>query len=225
MILNWIKNLWKALNKISPETRTLIIIFLFGYILYSQITDTTKEMIANRFQEELLSNKKAEKYSLEMSIEINRQVQLILEKDDDAFDVLLLNYHNNTQSLQGYKYLYLSCLTEAPKCLDTPLLKTQWNRIDYIYYADELFKIHSQNFVQINNIEGMKSFLPKLYRLVKASDAKAISFFTIEGHNNPIGLIVILYKDEKNHSKELPREILPNIQKLAILLDYDNIKK
>jgi len=71
----------------------------------------------------------------------------------------------------------------------------------------------------------MKSFLPKLYRLVKASDAKAISFFTIEGHNNPIGLIVILYKDEKNHSKELPREILPNIQKLAILLDYDNIKK
>jgi hypothetical protein len=24
---------------------------------------------------------------------------------------------------------------------------------------------------------------PKLYRLVKASDAKAISFFTIEGHD------------------------------------------
>jgi hypothetical protein len=27
----------------------------------------------------------------------------------------------------------------------------------------------------------MKYNLPKLYRLVKASDAKAISFFTIEG--------------------------------------------
>jgi hypothetical protein len=26
--------------------------------------------------------------------------------------------------------------------------------------------------------------LPKLYRLVKASDAKAISFFAIEGHDS-----------------------------------------
>lgn len=224
-ILTLIKNFWNTLNKISPETRTLIIIFLFGYILYSQITDSTKEMITNKFQEELLSNKKAEQYSLETSIEINRQVQLILEKDEDAFDILLLNYHNNTQSLQGYKYLYLSCLTEAPRSLDTPLLKTQWNRIDYVYYAEELFKIHNQNFVQINNIENIKTSLPKLYRLVKASDAKAISFFTIQGHTNPIGMIVVLYKEEKSTHKEFPKEILPCIQKLAILLDYENIKK
>jgi len=71
----------------------------------------------------MLHNKKAEKYSMETSIEINQQVQLIAEKDKKAFDVLLLSYHNNTQSLQGYKYLYLSCLTEAPRCLDTPLMK------------------------------------------------------------------------------------------------------
>jgi len=43
-----------------------------------------------------LHNKKAEKYSMETSVELNRQVQLIAEKDKDAFDVLLLNYHNNT---------------------------------------------------------------------------------------------------------------------------------
>jgi hypothetical protein len=60
---------------------------------------------------------------LETAIEINEQVQSIAEIDKDAFDVLLLNYHNNTQSLQGYKYLYLSCLTEAPRSLDTPTLK------------------------------------------------------------------------------------------------------
>jgi hypothetical protein len=43
--------------------------------------------------------------------------------NENAFNVLLLNYHNNTQSLQGYKYLYLSCLTEAPKTLDTPPIR------------------------------------------------------------------------------------------------------
>ena len=132
MIVRWIKNLWRILNKISPETRSLIIIFLFGYVLYSQITDTTKDYITQKFQEEVLHNKKAERYSMETSVELNRQVQLIADKDKDAFDVLLLNYHNNTQSLQGYKYLYLSCLTEAPRCLDTPLIQQQWNKIDYI---------------------------------------------------------------------------------------------
>lgn len=162
---------------------------------------------------------------MEASVDINRQVQLIAEKDEDAFDVLLLNYHNNTQSLQGYKYLYLSCLTEAPESLDTPLIGKQWNKIDYIYYADELSKIHNQSFVQIPNIEQMKYNLPKLYRLVKASDAKAISFFTIEGKNQAIGMVVILYKQEKQYDLEYPKIILPSIQKLALLLDYESIKK
>lgn len=193
--------------------------------MYSQITDTTKQYISEKFEESILQNKKAEQYSMEASVDINRQVQLIAEKDKDAFDVLLLNYHNNTQSLQGYKYLYLSCLTEAPESLDTPLIGKQWNKIDYIYYADELSKIHNQSFVQIPNIEQMKYNLPKLYRLVKASDAKAISFFTIEGKDQAIGMVIILYKQEKQYNLEYPKVILPSIQKLALLLDYESIKE
>lgn len=193
--------------------------------MYSQITDTTKQYISEKFEESILQNKQAEQYSMQASIDVNRQIQLIAEKDTDAFDVLLLNYHNNTQSLQGYKYLYLSCLTEAPESLDTPLIGKQWNKIDYIYYADELSKIHNQSFVQISNIEQMKYSLPKLYRLVKASDAKAISFFTIEGKDQAIGMVVILYKQEKQYNLEYPKVILPSIQKLALLLDYESIKK
>lgn len=225
MILNYFKQGWEIINKIHPETRSLIIIILFGWILYSQITDETNRQIYEKAEQEVLHNKKAEQYSMQTAVEINRQVQLIAEKDNDAFDVLLLNYHNNTQSLQGYKYLYLSCLTEAPRSLDTHTLKQQWNRIDYIYYADELAKIHSQSFIQFEDIEQMGKSLPKLYRLVKASDAKAISFFTIEGHNSQIGLIVLLYKEHKHYDYKYARGILPCIQRLAILLDYDKIKK
>ena len=60
------------INKLSPETRTLVIIFLFGYVLYIQIADSTKAIIKERFQEEILCNKKAENYSMETSIDINR---------------------------------------------------------------------------------------------------------------------------------------------------------
>lgn len=225
MIFKWFKRLWEFINKLRPETRSLIIILLCGYVLYSQISNEIRQQLYQKVQEEILHNKKAEKYSMETSIEVNHQVQLIADKDTDAFNVLLLNYHNNTQSLQGYKYLYLSCLTEAPKCIDTPLLKQQWNRIDYIYYADELSKIHNQSFVQIEDIEQMRTSLPKLYRLVKASDAKAISFFTVEGRDSAIGMIIIFYKECKKYNENYQRTILPCIQKLAILLDYENIEK
>ena len=224
MILNYFKQWWELLNRIHPETRSLIIIFLFGWILYSQITTETANQIAQKHNQEIIDSKKAERYSLETAIDINEQVQSIAEIDKDAFDVLLLNYHNNTQSLQGYKYLYLSCLTEAPRSLDTPTLKQQWNRLDYIYYADELYKIHSQSFVKFEDVEKMGKTLPKLYRLVKGSEAEAISFFTIEGHDNQIGLIIILYKQPKTYDYKYAGKILPHIQKLALLLDYDKNK-
>ena len=225
MILHWIKQVWEFINRIHPETRTLIIILLFGYILYSQITGETNRQMSERAKEELVESKKAEQYSINTAVEINHQVQMIAEKDEEAFDVLLLNYHNNTQSLQGYKYLYLSCLTEAPRTLDTPTLKQQWNKLDYIYYADELAKIHGQSFIQFENIDQLGKALPKLYRLVKASDAQAISFFTIEGHNSQIGLIVLLYKEHRRYDYKYAKGILPCIQRLAILLDYEKNKK
>ena len=221
MKLDWIKYLWEFINKINPETRSLIIIILFGWLMYSQITVETAKQIDEKHKQEIVDSKKAEQYSRETAIEINQQVQLIAEIDKDAFDVLLLNYHNNTQSLQGYKYLYLSCLTEAPRSLDAPTLKQQWNKLDYIYYADELAKIHSQSFVKFENIDNMKRSLPKLYRLVNASEAEAISFFTIEGHDSQIGLIIMFYKEPKKYDYKYAGLILPHIQKLALLLDYD----
>ena len=221
MKLNWIKYLWELINKINPETRSLIIIILFGWLMYSQITVETAKQIDEKQKQEIVNSKKAEQYSRDTAIEIDQQVQLIAEIDKDAFDVLLLNYHNNTQSLQGYKYLYLSCLTEAPRSLDAPTLKQQWIKLDYIYYADELAKIHSQSFVKFENIDNMKVSLPKLYRLVNASEAKAISFFTLEGHDSQIGLIILFYKESKTYDYKYAGSILPHIQKLALLLDYD----
>ena len=225
MNLNWIKYLWRIIDKIHPETKSLVIIILFGWVLYSQITGETGRIMSERFEQEIISTKKAEQYSMETAIEINQQVQLIAEVDREAFDVLLLNYHNNTQSLQGYKYLYLSCLTEAPRSLDTPTLQQQWNKLDYIYYADELSKIHSQSFVKFEDVEDMGYSLPKLYRLVKASEAEAVSFFTIEGHSSQIGIIIILYKEPGKYDYRYAGDILPHIQKLALLLDYEKISK
>jgi hypothetical protein len=44
-VLNYFKQYWELLNKVHPETRSLIIIILFGWILYSQITTETANCI------------------------------------------------------------------------------------------------------------------------------------------------------------------------------------
>ena len=222
MILKWIKSVWEFINKVNPETRSLIIILLFGYVLYTQINQSTQQQIKGQYEQTIKAEKAAEKYAKEKAIEVNRHVRLIAHKDQDAFNVLLLSYHNSKQSLQGFKFLYLSCLTEAPKSIDTPLLKNQWANMDYIYYVDELEKLHNQEIVHISDISKMEENLPKFYRLVKASDAKAVSFYIIEGKKSPIGILVMLYKDSSYCKMEKAKIVMPSIQKLAILLDYEN---
>lgn len=213
---------WEFINKISPETRSLIIVLLFGYILYSQINQSTRNQLKEQTEKTIQAEKEAEEYAKDKAIEINRHVRLIAHKDKDAFDVLLLSYHNSKQSLQGFKFLYLSCITEAPKSIDTPLLKYQWTNLDYIYYVDELEKIHNQEILQIQDIEDMELDLPKFYRLVKQSEAEAVTFYVVEGKKSPVGIIVMLYKNSVNCQMEKAKIIMPSIQKLAILLDYEN---
>ena len=222
MILKWIKTAWEFINKINPETRSLIIILLFGYVLYTQINQSTQNQIKEQHEQRIQAEKEAEEYAKDKAIEVNRHVRLIAHKDKDVFDVLLLSYHNTKQTLQGFKFLYLSCLTESPKSIDTPLLKNQWTNLDYIYYVDELEKIHNQEIVHISDLSEMENDLPKLYRLVRASDAKAASFYVVEGKKSPIGIIVMLYKDPIACKMEKAKIIMPSIQKLAILLDYEN---
>ena len=222
MVVNYIKKLWEFINKLNPETRSLIIILLFGYVLYSQIRQSTQNQIQQQYEQVIQNEKIAEEYAKDKAIEVNRHVRLIAHEDKEAFDVLLLSYHNSKQNLQGFRFLYLSCLTEVPKSIDTPLLKNQWSNMDYIYYVDELEKIHNQEIVNISNIKQMEEDLPKLYRLVKSSDANAVSFYVIEGKKSPIGILVLLYKEPLTCQMDKAKIIMPSIQKLAILLDYEN---
>jgi len=70
----------------------------------------------------------------------------------------------------------------------------------------------------------MGSTLPKIYHIIKSSDAKAATFYAIEGKEEPVGMIVILYKEHPTKTPS-PKIILPTIQKLALLLDYNNLNK
>ena len=65
--------------------------------------------------------------------------------------------------------------------------------------------------VQIDDISKMKLNLPKLYRLVKSSDANAAAFYVIEGKRFPIGIVVVLYKEPVKNYLEKAKIVIPSI--------------
>jgi hypothetical protein len=152
----------------------------------------------------------AEEYTLELAPFINECVLEIQKNDADCQNVLLLNYHNSKKSLQGFRYLYLNCITEKPKGLDSEPVKMYWHELEYIYYEDEISRIHDNGSLLVHDVDSIKNSFPKIYRKLMSCNAKAAAFYPIEGVRTPIGMVIILYKEPNNlHDSEYINNVSP----------------
>lgn len=96
--------------------------------------------------------------------------------------------------------------------------------MDYIHYSEELERIHSRGFLMID--DGITNDFPRFKKRLELCDVKHAAFFPINGVSERIGMIIIFYKDcEYYNIKDFQKDILPHINKLSILLDYDSVKK
>lgn len=226
MILDWFKKVWNFVNRLDSQLKTVIIIILFFCIGYPQIVKQNKDALINYFELAEKQNLEDENYALKMSHYINEYIYNIQKGDPDCYNVLLLNYHNSQKSLQGFRYLYLNCLTESPKGIDSENLKVYWSNLEYIYYEDELNKIRNNGYLRIENVDSIKASFPKLHKNLQVSNAKAAAFYPIEGIDSPIGMVIVLYKKQKSYSLGYYNSnIAPWIQKLSTILDYQNVKQ
>lgn len=220
MKLDLIVKIIKYINKIPTCAKTVIIVILAGLLFINYIEKQNKDILKDYgiFTEQ--QEQIAESYTLETASTINRYVSDIAIKNPECYNVLLLNYHNTQKSLQGYRYLYLNVMTEKPKGIDNEPVKDYWSNLEYVYYEDELARIHNNDCLTISDVEDIRLIMPKIYKRLKLSGAQAATFYTIEGLQNPIGLIIILYKESPTKNVN----ILTEIQRLAVLLDYKNQK-
>ena len=226
MKINLLKKVWKFLDQLGTQTKTIIIIGLLGWCLGNYIISENKNSLRSWAQKLENDRWEAEQYTLKMAPEIDRSVQAVIDKDKEASNVILLSYHNSTKSLQGFSYQYLNCITEKTKGINSNITKSEWHELEYIYYIDELQKINNYSVVKVDNIETMKQTMPKFYLKLKAAECKSAAFYPIIGSNSPIGMIIVLYKDTKYYERNYyPQVIGPEISKLAAILDYDNIRK
>lgn len=219
------KKAWNIIDKLNTQVKTLIIMLLgiLFMIFYTQSLSNT--IISDYLKQIEKIDQQADKYTIEVAPKIQQCIDAIQRDNLECENVLLLNYHNSKKSLQGIRYLYLNCIVESIKGVNSNQVKQYWSDLEYMYYQDELSKIHNQGYFEIENIDSVKTQFPKLYKLLLISDAKSAVFYTIEGVESPIGIIIILYKNPRKFNKNNYDSYMSSqIQKLSTLLDYPNLK-
>lgn len=226
MNLDWIKKIWDFINGLNSQLKTFIIVFFIVAVGILYVKQYNQEVIKDYVTVIEEQERAAEEYTLELAPFINECVLEIQKNDEDCQNVLLLNYHNSKKSLQGFRYLYLNCITEKPKGLESEPVKMYWHELEYIYYEDELSRIHDNGSLLVSNVDSIKHSFPKMYRKLISCNARSAAFYPLEGVRTPIGLVVVLYKDVNElHEDNYINDVSPQIQRLSTLLDYPNIKQ
>lgn len=97
---------------------------------------------------------------------INSDMEYILDHDEEASNVLLLNYHNTVTSTHGLSYRYLTSLTEKRRGIETSSCIRIWKELEYINYAEELERINSNKFLKVDSLAQYERTFPNLTELL-----------------------------------------------------------
>ncbi len=224
-ILIILKKIWNFVDQLNARVKTeIIVLFTILFIIF-YVNQYNESILSDYFNKVEQINREADEYTIKIAPKIHECVTAIQKEDQDCFNVLLLNYHNSKRSIQGIRYLYLNCIVESPKGINDSQIKQYWSELEYIYYQDELSRIHNSGYLRVSNIDSIKISFPKLYKKLLISEAKSAAFYPIEGIDSSIGMIVVLYRQPKKYNLGFYNShISPQIQRLSTLLDYPNLK-
>ncbi len=224
MNLEFLNTIYGWLKKQSPEVIRFICIILILWIFGHYTASGVKSVISNSKTVEKQDKQNREQYVVEITPQVNRLIQNILNVDPDASNVVLLNYHNTLLSSNGLSYRYLTAICEQFQGRESKPCIHEWKELDYINYGEEIQKINAQKYMMLDDDdEGLRNF-PKFVWVMHNSGISRAYFYPIIGVKGTVGMLVIGYKDKSilNDADYFRKVIYPTIQPLASLLDYDN---
>ena len=212
-----LQNLWLTIDRI-PTTLKTAIIFLTSITIFYLGTDYIASNTVSEVFFKVKENKKeSEDYTKSIAPKINVEVNAILNSDTNISNVLLINYHNSTESINGLSYLYMTTLAEA---YSDSSIKKEWREVYYIDYASELDKIHKKTSTVINTHNNK---FPLLSKRLNYCNSNYSVWFTLKGMTSEIGVLVIVYKNQPPIDMSYySKTILCSVNRLIMLLDYEN---
>lgn len=220
-----IKKLWEAIDGMNTHLKTMLIIILALAVGVPYFKTIFREELGV-YQTQLKEDKRlAETYVETITPMVGDYIQDIMNYDQDATNVLLLNYHNTLTSSEGLSYKYLTTLVEKRRGIETLSCNRYWKELEYTQYGEELSRINNAYYLYLDSTSMYRRLFPNLSDLVTNSGAESAIFFPIVGTEGPLGMIVLLYKTKHRHDLEhTARGIAKSAQPLAILLDYYSMK-
>ena len=225
MQLGKIKQLYDLVNGINPAAKTIIILFLVGILFGSTIKFRTEGILKDYIEYAKDEKRIAEDYTQVVAPMINGYIREILAKEDDATNVILLNYHNTLTSTHGLSYRFLTALTEQRRGANAKNCVKIWKELEFINYDEEIAKINSTTGLHFNSLDNTYVEFPKITELLQLSKAKSASFYPIHGASGPVGMLIIIYQQEVKYASDCQDYHPGELQALSSLLDYNNLKE
>nr|DAM86957.1 MAG TPA: hypothetical protein [Caudoviricetes sp.] len=225
MSLSRLEAIYGWINNLDPNIKTIIIIILAVIVIDTSFKSHTKFILRDYTEQTQHDKQLAEEYTKIIAPALNEQVELILARDKEASNIILLNYHNTLTSTHGLSYRYLTALTEKTRGMDTKKCLRIWKELEYINYGEEIERINGNKSLRMDSIGAYARTLPNLVDLLQRSNAVSAAFYPITGINDPIGMIIVIYHAKKEyHLGYYQSTIAPSIQPLSTWLDYNSVK-
>ena len=229
-MLDFLKKVFGYIDTINPTIKTIIIMGLLFWCTQVCLVNQGEVFIQDYVESVEYNNRKAEEYSLKMSPKIKQQIENIKNKDADATNVILLSFHNTKKSLQGFSYMYITAIVDAPRGLSDDYLPI-WKDLPYLQYSNEVDKIRRMGYLKTDTLNSIKYDFPQFFKKLKQCEAISTAIYPIDGldldgNTAPMGLIVVLYdKPKQYYLGYYDTCIAPSTQVLSTLLNYNAIVK
>lgn len=226
MSLSRLETIYSWINRIDSNTKTVIIIVLTMLCLGVGFKDYTHLILKDYTKVVQQEKELAEEYTKMITPFVNSNIEAILREDRDAYNVILLNYHNTLTSTHGLSYRFLTALTERRRGLETKTAIRYWKELEWMNYGDEIERINENGFLRMDSISKYEKTFPSLVDLLQRSSAKSAAFYPIMGIDNPVGMVILIYHEEKKYYLGYYNSVISEyIQPLATLLDYKSVKE
>lgn len=226
MVISRLETIYRRINNLSPNVKTIIIIVLAMIVVGRGFREPTKLILQDYTEQAQREKYLAEEYTKIIAPSINEYIERILEQDKEASNVILLNYHNTLTSTHGLSYRYLTSLTERKRGLETKSCIRIWKELEYINYGDEIERVNDNKSLTMDSIGNYSGTLPNIVELLMRSNAISAALYPIVGINGPVGMVVIIYHTKKQYYMGYYQDVIsPSIQPLVTWLDYNSVKK
>lgn len=197
------------------------VITIFLAILVFKFADQLIKLLAQKMAsgEFVIHKRLSKKQRKDAIFKVNKLLAGLIEKlDADRVDVF--EYHNGGYNLTGLPFLHFSLTTQRNR-LGVGEFGHDFDNVLVSAVPDFISELDRDVIYIVDDLEELKPTFPRLHRELTEDGVKKVCFCSLEGVNDQVGFLMLVFKEKPSISKEkITKELVKKAQKVSTLLDY-----